>query len=181
LSINRSDWLAHLATDRGVTCVARGGDVLFSRQQLGPSRHILQRKGKQARWLLRWKAGQHKAGATKTMLPPLVEKPSKLMKVSENLIRRKTEPAKVVATEKEKKKVHDVPPIVNLEKKTSSKRKAPSTSESDMGLSSKSDSPRLRSLRKRNRGQTRPRRQMKTQMLWPHRKSSCRVTIPQRS
>jgi hypothetical protein len=29
-----SDWLAHLATDRGVTCVARGGDFLFSRQHL---------------------------------------------------------------------------------------------------------------------------------------------------
>jgi hypothetical protein len=29
LSINRSDWLARLATVRGVTCAARGDDVLF--------------------------------------------------------------------------------------------------------------------------------------------------------
>jgi hypothetical protein len=26
--MNRSDWLARLATDRGVACAARGGDVL---------------------------------------------------------------------------------------------------------------------------------------------------------
>jgi hypothetical protein len=29
-----SDWLARLATDRGVMCVVRGGDILFSRQQV---------------------------------------------------------------------------------------------------------------------------------------------------
>jgi hypothetical protein len=32
LSINMSDWPARLATDRGVTCVTRKGDVLFLRQ-----------------------------------------------------------------------------------------------------------------------------------------------------
>jgi hypothetical protein len=50
------------------------------------------------------------------------------MKVNENLIRRNTEAAKVGAAEKEKKKTHEVPPTINLEKKTTSKRKAPSTS-----------------------------------------------------
>jgi hypothetical protein len=39
-----SDWLARPATDRGVTCAARGGDVLFSRQHtfgtLGGTRKI---------------------------------------------------------------------------------------------------------------------------------------------
>jgi hypothetical protein len=33
LSINRSNWLAHLSTDRRVTCVTRKGDVLFLCQQ----------------------------------------------------------------------------------------------------------------------------------------------------
>jgi hypothetical protein len=45
---------------------------------------------------------QRKAKDAKTTLPPLVEKPSKLMKISENLIRRKTEVVKVAAVEKEK-------------------------------------------------------------------------------
>jgi hypothetical protein len=56
------------------------------------------------------------------------------MKVNENLIRRKTEVAKVAAAEKETKKTHDVPPTVNLVKKTTSKRKAPRTSEKDKGI-----------------------------------------------
>jgi hypothetical protein len=77
---------------------------------------------------------QCKVEAAKTTLPPLVEKPSKLMKVSENLIHWKTEAAKVAAAEKEKKKIHDMPPVVNLDKKMSSKRKAPSTSEKDKGV-----------------------------------------------
>jgi hypothetical protein len=45
LSINSSDWLARLATDRRVTCAARGGDVLFSfhvntlfARQVGPEK-----------------------------------------------------------------------------------------------------------------------------------------------
>jgi hypothetical protein len=63
---------------------------------------------------------QRKAEATKTTLPQLAEKSSKLVKVNENLIRRKTEAMKVASTEKEKKKSHEVPPVVNLEKKTSS-------------------------------------------------------------
>jgi hypothetical protein len=65
------------------------------------------------------------------MLPPLAEKSSKLMKVNENLIRRKTDTAKVVAAEREKKKTHDVAPTITLEKKITSKRKTPSTPEKD--------------------------------------------------
>jgi hypothetical protein len=68
---------------------------------------------------------QRKAEAAKTTLPPIAEKSTKLMKISENLVRRKTEVVKVAATEKEKKKIHDATPAAGLEKKTSSKRKVP--------------------------------------------------------
>jgi hypothetical protein len=43
---------------------------------------------------------QRKAVAAKTTLPPVAEKTTKLMKVSENLIRQKTDMAKVAAAEK---------------------------------------------------------------------------------
>jgi hypothetical protein len=74
---------------------------------------------------------QQKADAAKTTLPPLAEKSTKLMKVNENLIRRKTDAVKVVAAEREKKKIHDVAPTITLEKKITSKRKTPSTTEKD--------------------------------------------------
>jgi hypothetical protein len=51
------------------------------------------------------------------------------LKVNENLIRRKTEAAKVVAVEREKKKMHDASPAAELEKKMVSKRKISSASE----------------------------------------------------
>lgn len=82
-----------------------------------------------------------KAEVAKTTLPPIVEKSSKLMKVSESLIHQKTDVAKVVAAEKEKKKAHDVALAINLEKKTFSKRKAPSTSEKDKGVVIKEEQP----------------------------------------
>jgi hypothetical protein len=50
------------------------------------------------------------------------------LKVNENLIRRKTEAAKVVAVKSEKKKMHDASPAAELEKKTVSKRKILSAS-----------------------------------------------------
>jgi hypothetical protein len=72
---------------------------------------------------------KEKAEAAKTTQPPLVEKSSKLLKVNENLIRCKTEAAKVAAAESEKKKVHDPSPVIELEKKTISKKRVSSTSE----------------------------------------------------
>jgi hypothetical protein len=72
---------------------------------------------------------QRKAGAAKTTLPPIAEKSTKLMKVSENLIRRKTDAAKVAAAEREKKKSQDTTPVVALEKNFSSKRKTLEDSE----------------------------------------------------
>jgi hypothetical protein len=47
---------------------------------------------------------------------------TKLMKVNENLLRRKTDAQKVAAAEKEKKKTQDVAPLAILEKKTVSKK-----------------------------------------------------------
>jgi hypothetical protein len=56
------------------------------------------------------------------------------MKFSENLIRWKTDEAKVDAEEREKKKVQYVSPVITLKKKTVSKRKAPIVSEKDKGI-----------------------------------------------
>jgi hypothetical protein len=53
-----------------------------------------------------------KADAAKATLPPLAEKSTKLLKVNETLARRKAEAAKVAAVEREKKKIHDPPPLV---------------------------------------------------------------------
>jgi hypothetical protein len=64
-------------------------------------------------------------------MPPLVEKSSKLLKVNENLIRRKTEAAKVAAAEREKKKIHDPSLVTDLEKKTISKKRVDSVSEEE--------------------------------------------------
>jgi hypothetical protein len=72
-----------------------------------------------------------RAEATKMTLVLAVEKPSKLLKVSENLICWKTDTAKVAATEKENKKSQDMVLVSALEKKESSKRKAPSETEKD--------------------------------------------------
>jgi hypothetical protein len=52
---------------------------------------------------------KQKAEAAKTTLPLLVEKSSKLLKFNKNLIRRKTEAAKVAAAEREKKKFTTLP------------------------------------------------------------------------
>jgi hypothetical protein len=59
---------------------------------------------------------KRKADAAKATLPPLVENSSKLLRINENLARRKTEAANVVAAEREKKKVHDSPPLPILRK-----------------------------------------------------------------
>jgi hypothetical protein len=74
---------------------------------------------------------KRKADAAKTTLPPLAEKSSKLLKVNENLIQRKTEAAKVAADERENKKVHDPSPVIDLEKKTISKKRVASSSEEE--------------------------------------------------
>jgi hypothetical protein len=77
---------------------------------------------------------KRKAEAAKTTMPPLVEKSSKLLKVNENLIRRKTEAAKVAVVEREKKKVHDPSMVIDLEKKTISKKRVSSTSEEEKNV-----------------------------------------------
>jgi hypothetical protein len=45
---------------------------------------------------------QWKSEVAKTTLPPVAEKTTKLMKVSKNLLRRKTDTTKVAAVEREK-------------------------------------------------------------------------------
>jgi hypothetical protein len=67
---------------------------------------------------------QRKAYTAKTTLPPVDEKTAKLTKISENLIRRQTEAAKVVAAEREKK-AQDIAPLVALEKKLSQRERTP--------------------------------------------------------
>jgi hypothetical protein len=53
------------------------------------------------------------------------------LKVNENLVRRKTEAAKVATTEREKKKIHDPSPAIDLEKKVVSKKRVASVSEEE--------------------------------------------------
>jgi hypothetical protein len=56
-------------------------------------------------------------------LPPLAEKSTKLLNVNETLAHRKAEAAKVAATEREKKKVHDPSPAGDTDKKMASKKR----------------------------------------------------------
>jgi hypothetical protein len=66
---------------------------------------------------------KRKAEAAKTTRPPLAKKSSKLLKIDENFSRRKTEAAKVAAAEREKKKIHDPSPAIDLEKKVVSRKR----------------------------------------------------------
>jgi hypothetical protein len=56
------------------------------------------------------------------------------MKVNENLMYQNTDATKVTAAEREKKKTHEAPLTVTIKRKTTSKRKNPSTSEKDKGV-----------------------------------------------
>jgi hypothetical protein len=84
---------------------------------------------------------QRKAEAAKTTLPPVSEKTTKLMEVTENRLRRQTDAAKVAAAERERKRTQDVTPLTTLEKKTVSKRKNPSSSEKDKKIVSLNPQP----------------------------------------
>jgi hypothetical protein len=84
---------------------------------------------------------KQKADAAKTTLPPLAEKYSKLLKINENLARRKTEAAKVAAAEREKKKIHESSPAVDLEKKVVSKKRPASASEKEKHVVAKEKGP----------------------------------------
>jgi acyl-CoA reductase-like NAD-dependent aldehyde dehydrogenase len=66
---------------------------------------------------------KQKADAAKATLPPLAEKSTMLLKVSETLARRKAEAAKVAAAEREKKKTHD-PTVAGDVDKTSFEEEA---------------------------------------------------------
>jgi hypothetical protein len=66
---------------------------------------------------------KRKADAAKATLPPLAEKSTKLLKVNETLARHKAGEAKVVAAEREKKKVHDPSPAIDTDKKMASKKR----------------------------------------------------------
>jgi hypothetical protein len=72
---------------------------------------------------------KRKADAAKATLPPLAEKSTKLLKFNETLARRKAEAAKVAAAEREKKKVHDLSPAADAEKKMTSKKRPLEASE----------------------------------------------------
>jgi hypothetical protein len=103
---------------------------------------------------------KRKAEATKTTLPPLVEKSSKLLKVNENLTRRKTEAAKVAAAEREKKKIHDPSPVIDLEKKTISKKRVASISEEEKCVVDEENLQTTRGLLRKGRESIRSQRQM---------------------
>jgi hypothetical protein len=81
-----------------------------------------------------------KADAAKTTLPPLAEKSSKLLKINENLACRKEE-AKVAAAEREKNKIHESSPTVDLEKKVVSKKRPASASEKEKRVVAKEKGP----------------------------------------
>jgi hypothetical protein len=66
---------------------------------------------------------KRKADAAKATLAPLAEKSTKLLKVNETLARRKAEAAKVAATEREKKKIHDPSPAGDADKRLASKKR----------------------------------------------------------
>jgi hypothetical protein len=104
---------------------------------------------------------KRKAKAAKTTLPLLAEKSLKLLKVNENLVRRKTEAAKVAAAEREKKKIHDPSPVIDLEKKATSKKRVARASEEENVLSPKRNAPTTRSLLGKGRGLIRLRRRMR--------------------
>jgi hypothetical protein len=77
------------------------------------------------------------------------------MKISENLVRQKTEAAKVATAEKEKKKIHDATPVAGLEKKMSSKRKVPDdTGKSKENPTEEEDFEAARAKDKRPRAKT---------------------------
>jgi hypothetical protein len=98
---------------------------------------------------------QRKAEAAKTTLPPIAEKSTKLMKISENLVRQKTEAAKVATAKKEKKKIHDATPAAGLEKKITSKRKVPyNTGKSKENPTEEEDFEAARAEDKRPRAET---------------------------
>jgi hypothetical protein len=84
---------------------------------------------------------KQKAEAAKTTLPPLAEKSSKLQKVNENMVRRKTEAAKVATAEREKKKIHDPSPAIDLEKKVVSKKRVASVAEEEKCVVAKDKGP----------------------------------------
>jgi hypothetical protein len=106
-----------------------------------------------------------KADAAKTTLPPLAEKSSKLLKVNENLVRCKTEAAKVAAAEREKKKTHDPSPASDLEKVISKKRVA-SMSEDEKRVVSEERRRDNEEPAGKRRGSIRSRRQARTSISY---------------
>jgi hypothetical protein len=84
---------------------------------------------------------KRKADAAKATLPPLAEKSSKLLKINENLARRKTEAAKVAVAEREKKKIHESSPTIDLEKKVFSKKRHANASEKEKRVVTKEKGP----------------------------------------
>jgi hypothetical protein len=103
-----------------------------------------------------------KADAAKATLPPLAEKSSKLLKINENLARRKTEATKVAADEREKKNVHGSSPAADLEKRVVSKKRLVSSSEKEKHVAVKEKVPMTMSPSGKRCGPIRSRRQMKT-------------------
>jgi hypothetical protein len=61
-------------------------------------------------------ADEQMAEAAETTLPPIAEKTTKLMKVTESLARRQTKAAMIAAAEWENKKAQDITPLTILEK-----------------------------------------------------------------
>jgi hypothetical protein len=123
---------------------------------------------------------KRKAEAAKTTLPPIAEKSSKLLKVNENLIRRKIEAAKVAATEREKKKAHDPSPVLELEKKTISKRKLSNVSEQEKHVVAIEEPHESVGPAEKRREWIRSRRLIKKLIFCRLPKLSLRLVIPQK-
>jgi hypothetical protein len=84
---------------------------------------------------------KRKADAAKATMPPLAEKSSKLLKINENLARCNTEAAKVAAAEREKKKIHESSPAVDLVKKVVSRKRPASAPEKEKRIVAKEKGP----------------------------------------
>jgi hypothetical protein len=106
---------------------------------------------------------KQKADAAKATMPPLAEKSSKLLKINENLARRKTEAAKVAAAEREKKKILESSPLLILRKRWFQRRGLQVPQKRKSVLSLKKRGPTTMSPQGKRRGSIRSRRQ--TRML----------------
>jgi hypothetical protein len=123
---------------------------------------------------------KRKADAAKATLPPLAEKSTKLLKINETLARRKAEAAKVVAAEREKKKIHDPSLAGDVDKRLALKKRPLEATERGKRVTIKEKGPDEDETSAKGRGLTQSRRLMRTLISCPCLRSSPALTILRR-